>query len=162
MTDLNGRCFIKQGVSLVPADFHAEEILSEIKDGQEVVISIRLPRNPYHHRWFFALLNKVVSNSDRFHDEDELLSCLKVACGHTKPIQLLSGEIYRLPRSINFASMSQDAFQRFTKRALYVLGQMTGIDPESLIKEVDETQPPAQKKQRKAKADADQNTEAKD
>ena len=156
--DLEGRCFVKRNGALYPVDVTADEMIASIPEGKEILITLRQPRSPQHHRWWFACLRKVVANSDRWNDEEELLDVLKIAVGWTKPVTLFDGTIYRRPRSINFASTPQDAFQRFTKRALYVLGQMTGIDPEALMKEVDETQPPAQKKQRKAKTDASQDT----
>ena len=146
MTDLEGRCFVKRNGSLHPVDVAADDMMASIPDGKEVILTIRQPRSPEFHRRFFAILRRVCENSDIYQDEEELLSCLKIACGHTKPIQLPNGEVYRLPRSINFASCGQDAFQRFTKRALYVLGQMTGIDPESLLREATDNQPPAQPK----------------
>jgi hypothetical protein len=148
MTDLEGRAFRRVGCTLVAVDFAAQEMLDSISEGKEVLITIRQPRSPEFHRRFFAILRRVVETSDVYQDEEELLSCLKICVGHTKPVQLPNGEVYRLPRSINFASLGQDAFQRFVKRSLYVLGKMIGVDPESLLKEATETQPPAQKKQK--------------
>ncbi|MCK7474054.1 MAG: DUF1367 family protein [Rhodopseudomonas palustris] len=49
---------------LVPADIHADEMLGEIADGREVMVTIRRARNPQHHRFLFAMLRKVVENSD--------------------------------------------------------------------------------------------------
>ena len=156
MTDLEGRCFVKRDGKLCPVDIAADDLMASIPDGKEVILTIRQPRSPEHHRWWFALLRKVVSNSNRWNDEAELLDVLKIATGWTKPIVLHDGTIYRRPRSINFASTPQDAFQRFTKRALYVLGQMTGIDPETLMAETSATQPPANKIPRKSKAKTDE------
>jgi hypothetical protein len=151
MTDLEGRCFIKKNGALYPVDIAADDLMSSIPDGKEIILTIRQPRSPEFHRWFFCLLRKVVSNSDRWNDEAELLDVLKIATGWTKPVVLYDGTVYRRPRSINFASTPQDAFQRFTKRALYVLGQMTGIDPETLMAETNASQPPANKLPRKTK-----------
>ena len=151
MTDLDGRAFKRLGNTLVGADFAADELLNSITEGKEVLITIRQPRSVEHHRWFFALLRKVVSNSDRWNDEQELLDVIKIASGLTKPVVLLDGTVYRRPRSISFASMPQDAFQRFVKRALYVLGQMTGVDSEALMAETNASQPPANKLPRKSR-----------
>jgi hypothetical protein len=148
MTDLEGRAFRRVGGTLVAVDFAAQEMLGSIPEGKEVLITIRQPRSVQHHRWFFGCLRQVIANSDKWNDEEELLDVIKIATGMTKPVVLYDGTIYRRPRSISFSAMGQDAFQRFVKRALYVIGQMTGIDPEALMKEVDERQPPAQKKQK--------------
>ena len=149
MTDLDGRAFVRRGNALYPVDVHADEFLASLPEGKEMLVTIRRPRSPHHHRWWFALLHKVVSNSERWNDEEELLDVLKIAVGHTKPVELLDGTIYRLPKSISFSSMGEDVFQRFTKRALYVLGKMTGIDPETLMEETRATQPPPYPKGKK-------------
>ena len=141
MTDLDARCFIKRGNALVPADFAADEFLSEIPNGREVLVSIRRPRSPQHHRWFFAMLRKVVENSEHWSTEEDLLDDLKIMTGHiTRRVNLITGEIVAVARSINFASMPQDPFNRFVKRACFVLAKVLGVDPEDLMRETNETQ----------------------
>jgi hypothetical protein len=143
VTDLDARCFIKKGKSLVPADFAAEEFLDGIPGGREVLVSVRRPRSPQHHRWFFALLRKVTENSDRWASEEDLLDDLKLACGHvTRRANMLTGEISLVAKSINFASMPEDPFRRFKDRALFVLGKVLGVDPVTLMEETDATQKP--------------------
>lgn len=141
MSDLEGRCFQVRGHALWPADAAADEFLAGIPEGREVMVVIRRPRSPSHHRLFFGLLRKVVENSDLWQDEDELLDAVKIAVGHTKPVQLLDGTIERRPRSISFASMGQDAFSRFFNRAAFILGQFLGVSPETLIAETMADQP---------------------
>jgi hypothetical protein len=140
MSDLDGRCFVKRGLTLVPADFAAEEMLADIEDGKEIILSARQARNPQHHRWFFALMHKVCANTDDWHDEEELLDAIKLATGHVQRRMKLDGTMYQAPRSISFASMGQDKFKRFVDRALYVLSKALGFDAETLMAEVDRTQ----------------------
>lgn len=146
--DLDGRAFKRVGNVLVPVDFAAEELVASLPEGKEFLVSVRRARSPQHHRWFFALLRLVIRNTDdRWHDEEQLLTDLKLSVGHhTTSINLLTGEEHIVPRSINFASMEQGAFWRFTKRCLYVLGtKVLHIDPEELMAEVSATQPPMRK-----------------
>lgn len=142
MTDLDARCFIKRGNSLVPADFAAEEFLADIPSGREVLVSVRRPRSPQHHRWFFALLRKVVENTENvWMDEEDLLDDLKLATGHAqRRVNLLTGEVEKVAKSINFATMAEDPFRRFRDRCLFVLGKFLRVDPLTLMKEVDTTQ----------------------
>lgn len=141
MTDLDGRCFLRRGNSLVAADFAAEEFLAGIPNGREVLVTVRRPRSPRHHRWFFALLRKVVENSELWHDEDDLLDDLKLATGHaSRRVNVLTGETVLVARSINFASMPEDPFKRFKMRCLHVLAGALGIDPVALMEETDATQ----------------------
>ena len=141
MADLDGRCFIKQGNTLVAADFAAEDFLANIKNGREVLVTIRRARSPKHHRWFFALMHLVVENSERWGSEDDLLDDLKIAVGHVvRRVNIFSGEVYLVAKSINFASMAEDAFVSFKMRSLKVMGDALGIDPVTLMKETDATQ----------------------
>lgn len=140
MSDLDARSFMKRGTSLLAADFAAEEFLSGIPDGREVTVTIRRPRSPDHHRWFFAMLTAVCDNSEQWADPDDLLDDLKIACGHfTRRVNALTGEVQLVAKSINFASMPEDTFRRFKDRALYVLAR-AGIDVDALMDEVDATQ----------------------
>lgn len=141
MSDLDGRCFVKRGNTLVAADFAADEFMAGIPNGREVIVSVRRPRSPQHHRWFFALLRKVVDNSEQWQSEEDLLDDLKIATGHAeRRVNILTGEVQLCAKSINFASMPEDPFARFKSRCLYVLGRVLGIDPVTLMEETDATQ----------------------
>lgn len=143
MSDLDGRAFIKRGNALIPADFAADEAVAAIAEGREVLVTIRRPRSVIHHRWFFSLLRHVVSNSEQWSDEDDLLDDLKLATGHiTRRVNLMTGEVSAVAKSINFASMPEDAFRRFKDRCLFVLAKVLGIDPVTLMEETDATQRP--------------------
>lgn len=138
MSDLDGYVFMKVGGRLAANDIHAQEWLSSIRDGREVMISARRPRNPKFHRLAFALLRLVVENTDRWSDEADLLQDLKLATGHVeKRVSALTGEVYAAPRSISFASMDEDKFKRWFNRAAYVLAtDVLHVAPQTLIDEV--------------------------
>lgn len=142
MSDLDGRNFLKRGNTLIPADFAADEMLATLKEGREVIMSMRRARSPVHHRFFFALLRQVVNNTEgKWADESDLLSDLKFATGHrNRRENLVTGDIYEVARSINFAAMSEDQFREFKDKCLDVLTRHLGWDPVVLMKEVEATQ----------------------
>lgn len=140
MADLDGVCFVRRGGHLVPADFHADEMLGKVKEGQEVVVTLRKARSPKHHRFFFAMLRAVVDNVDEWNDEDELLIALKIAAGHVDRCSLLDGSVREMPRSINFGAMDEFEFGRWKTRAVYLLSQYLGVEPKTFLKEVESTQ----------------------
>jgi hypothetical protein len=141
VSDLDARCFIRKGNTLVAADFAAEEFLTDIGEGREVLVTVRRARSPKHHRWFFALLRIVVSNSERWGSEEELLEDLKLAVGHvSKRVNIFTGHVFLVTKSINFASMGEDQFTRFRKRCLHVLAGALEVDPVTLMEETDATQ----------------------
>lgn len=142
MTDLDARAFIHRQVNgqsvLVPADIASEEFLNGIKVNREVLITIRQPRHPEHHRWFFWLLKNIVDNVPGWDDMEELLDSIKLSVGHVRKVQMLrGGETFLVPKSISFANMGEDQFRRFVARAKYVLGVGLKIDIDALTKQAD-------------------------
>jgi hypothetical protein len=141
MADLEGRAFIREGNALVPADLAAQEYLESIPNKTKVLLSWRRPRSIENHQHFFAIL-QVCCEQLEYADMDEFLDAIKIAVNHVRPIRKLNGEIEFKPKSIDFASLGEDKFQRFKLRALHVLGQLLGVDPVTLLKEV----PPVKKR----------------
>lgn len=110
--------FEKAGGNLRPWDERALEFLRKLPQGKVVEVEIKRARNPQHHRKFFALLNLVWSNQERYPSVDCLLAALKISIGHVDMITMPGGKTHLIPRSINFASMNQDEFDDFYKRCL--------------------------------------------
>ena len=136
--DIEGRAFIKRGKTLVPADFLAEEFIDSLPENKEILVTARTPRHPGNHKHFFAILRLACEQLPEHPDEDSLLDALKIACGHTRSVMKVDGEMIFLPKSINFAAMSEESFRRFKNRALYVLSRILGFDAVSLLPEIDE------------------------
>jgi hypothetical protein len=134
--DLEGYCMKRVGGALVPADYHADDIVHGIPEGGEVLVTVRRPRNPKYHRWFFALLQKVIENTDARWNEEQLLYALKMATNHCEPVPALTGEVILRPKSINFASMGEIEFKSFVTRCLDEIHLNLGIDPDLLMDEV--------------------------
>jgi hypothetical protein len=114
--------FKRIGYALIPTDDEGKALLSTVKDGREVVVSIKIARNPAHHRLLFAMLNFVVHHGSAFTSTDQALIALKIACGLVDPyIDAKSGKTFFVPRSIAFESMAQTEFSDFFNRATYVI-----------------------------------------
>lgn len=138
MADLSAKGFIRRGNCLVPADFVAEEWLQSVPDGKEVLIDWRKPRHPENHRHLMAILHLACEHLDQHADVESLLDSIKIACGHVRPVMKADGDMIFLPKSINYAAMSEQDFQRFKNRALYVLSRILGFDAVTLLPEIDE------------------------
>ena len=122
--------FRKNGYGLWAMCDESRKVMASIKDQKEVMVSVHAPRNPKHHRMFFALLNKVVESGawgDGNEEEygidgsvDSLLLWVKFRLAHVDMV-VVNGVRKYAPRSINFESMSQDKFRPFFDRAVYYL-----------------------------------------
>lgn len=132
---------ILAGVDCLVADcVDAETWMSKQKLGQQVFIDPRRKRNPQHHRKFFAVINLAKNNWPEQEDgstisTEALVSLVKLKTGHVNMIKAPDGEIYMTPKSIDYASMSQDAFEPFYKDAMAYLASVLGVDPETLNSE---------------------------
>jgi hypothetical protein len=106
---------------LVPADPLGMDTLATVADGAELTVRATYPRNPGHHRKFFALLNEVFHNQNHFATLESMLDAIKVALGYCEQFTGMRGETITVPKSISFASMGQDAFQSFYDRAVNLI-----------------------------------------
>jgi hypothetical protein len=143
MTDLNARNFVRRGRVLVPVDRAALEWLERIPEEHEVLITSRKVRSPRHHRWFFAMLRKVVEATELWMNEVRLLDDLKDAQG----LYEIQQSAFGLPprkvlKSISWVAMDQDEFRSFIERSIEMIATTTGIDPEDLMREVEAEEGP--------------------
>jgi hypothetical protein len=148
MPDFSARNFLRRGSALVPADHAALDWLKTLPQTREFLVSIRRVRSPEHHRWFFALLRKVVQATGQWKSEEELLDALKFELGHTETRKDMFGKAYQAPKSIAFTKMDQDEFRSFAERAIEAIALATGIDPDELMREVVAEQGPLRERER--------------
>ena len=118
---------------LVPDCRDADDWLRKTKLHQGVLIDPRRPRNIQHHRKLFALLNLAVDNwpGDEPTTVEALLGAIKLSTGHFDTITTAKGT-YRIPKSINFESMDQTAFEPFYSQAVQIISTVLGVDIETL------------------------------
>ncbi len=126
--------------ALRPMDEAGEEALRSLPAGAVVRVSMKRPRNVLHHRKFFALLNLVLSNQEHYASQEELLDAIKIGVGHVRLVQLPSGQVYKIPKSISFGSMDQPAFEKFYDAVcdLIVDHFLPGVTKEELAREIEE------------------------
>lgn len=117
---------------LAPVDAQSNDRIYKLKPNQEVMVSIKTPRNPQHHRLFFAVLNDVVQSGAWEGTLDSLLTTIKIGTGHVDTIiDQSNGKTYYVTKSIDFASMSQDKFNEFFDLAIQLIAQRW-MDQESI------------------------------
>ena len=93
--------------------------LATMADGQCLRIEYATPRNPLHHRKFFALLALIAENSETYDTVEKALLAVKLVTAHVEPfIDPRTGEILQLPKSISYEAMSQEQFEHFYQAAL--------------------------------------------
>ena len=124
--------------SLRPVDDRGSEMLHKIANGDMVKCEITRPRNLAHHRLFFALLNLVFSNQDRYEAFDMFRAAFTIALGHCDVMALPGGKVGYVPKSISFAKMDQGEFSAFYNQAvdLVCAKWLPGVSSDDVRREV--------------------------
>ncbi len=125
---------------LRPADQHGEDTLRKIGMGELVMVEIRRPRSPQHHRMFWALATLVYGNLDEtvYPSIEDFVGALKIAAGYSTRVALPSGEVAFIPRSISFSNMDQDEFNKFYEKVSDIIAKqfLPGVTSDELRDEV--------------------------
>jgi hypothetical protein len=140
--------------ALIPLEEAAEEALRSIKTGAVLRVKINRVRNPKYHRKYMALLNyaygvwrelmpervwrgrEVVTTFDRFRKEVQIMA------GHYEPVWTISGEMRLEPKTISFAGLDEEGFEKLYSEVINVLLQKvlvgTSVTDEGLRRYVDQ------------------------
>jgi len=115
---------VKHNGGLIPADDDAQDVLSKLEKGKEVLVEVRAPRRIRQHKLFFGLLNLLVENSGAFINVEDALKRVKIACGEVDElIDADTGQVFYTLRSIAFASMDQTRFSALFDLAVKVIAE---------------------------------------
>ena len=130
----------KEFGKLVPVDDIGEDALKKLKHGAEVQIEMRQKRNLKHSRKYWALVNLVFENQERFSSPKQIHNALKEAAGLYEVQQRLDGKPMRVLSSTSFEDMDQIAFSKYYDQCCDILARtfLPGVTGETLRKEVEE------------------------
>lgn len=131
----------REGNRLAPVDPISEEDLQKVPLAKDVLVTVRTPRNLRQFRMAWALAAKVAASCDFLHDSEDAMDWLKIKARHVKMIQdPRTQQVAIIPKSIAFASLSQDAFKRVLDRMVYVVCSdiVPGLDESSLRREIED------------------------
>lgn len=128
----------------VPLDDSDWEQKKMLKIGSDVRCTISQPRNIKFHRKFFALLTitfdnlpETVQAATNIQSIESLLTAIKIDLGYFDTVNINGREVARL-RSISFAKMSEQDFERFYYLTVTDIlnNYLRGTDRQALLEEV--------------------------
>ena len=118
------------------------DALRKIALGTVLPVEFKDPRrrSTQHHRWFFALLNKIFANQEYFKSVDHLRHALLIRLGHYDEVKLKDGRVMQIPHSMAFHKMPRDEFEKFAADAVKFLTEevIPGLGADDLRREVEE------------------------
>lgn len=122
--------FRRVGGALVPTSPEAREALESVKDGKEVMASIRAARNIRQHHLFWAVVGIVAENEGR--SKDDIKDWLCYATNYVQHYFDPYGRLHIVPKSIAVESMPQDEFNRFFNAAIMKVCERIGSAPDEV------------------------------
>lgn len=129
----------RDGNRLTAVDPISDEELQKIPLGKDVLVTVRSPRNIRQFKLAWALAKKVSDACEFLPDSETAMDWLKIKARHVKMIQdPRTQQLAIIPKSIAFASLSQDGFKRVFDRMVYVVCAeiIPGLDEGKLRAEI--------------------------
>ena len=123
--------------TLRPVDAAGAEVLQGVKVGALVFVDVTRPRNPSHHRLYWALCAHIAEAIDA--TPENVSDVIKLRTGHCTIVETKQGQV-TLPRSNSFAKMDQAEFSAFFERAVRVVceGFLSHQAPTNLTREIEQ------------------------
>ncbi|TVR06674.1 MAG: hypothetical protein EA385_15260 [Salinarimonadaceae bacterium] len=121
----------RHGIS--PIGAYDAEVLSRYPIGSEVECRLHQPKTPRLSGKFWAILGRVVDNTDAFPDTRSLANALLIHCGYIESTSLIGGGEHLHPRSIS--DLQKAEFEQFFEEAMDVICTqiIPGLDRDALL-----------------------------
>lgn len=124
---------------LEPVSAYDSELLALYPLGKMLTAKLTQKRSGNHHRFYWALLERVKTATGRFPTAESLHEALKIELGYVQAVISLKGEITLVPKSTGFANMDQAEFRIYFEAALSAILSLIlrGVRRQDLLTEVE-------------------------
>ena len=112
--------------------------LKKLKVGQEYKCKVSQPRNGKFLRKYFALINLVYSNQERYDNSEDLRHDLTIASGYYRMSVDLQGNEVKKAKSISFAKMTEFEFGELYSATLDAIVKYFSFDRDAMIEEIEQ------------------------
>ena len=128
---------IKTQTGLKPAWDSDYEIYSKIPLNEVFEIEYRKPRNYNFHKKYFALIKLAFENQTDYRNLNDLRRDISIVVGYyDEVVNKVTGEVYKMPKSISFAQMDEIEFSELYERTKDVICKWLGVTDESIEEEI--------------------------
>jgi len=114
------------------------EKLKKIKPMELLECEIKKPRNYKFHKKFFALINMVYQNQERYNNIEDLRYDLTIEAGYYTLRQDMQGNAIKKANSISFASMEENDFNEYYNKVLDCIVLHFNFDKQLIIDNVEQ------------------------
>lgn len=128
---------IKTQTGLKPCYDSDYEIYSKISIGEEIEIDYKKKRNLKFHKKYFALMKLAFENQQDYRTMEDLRRDITITAGYYDEVRnKLTGEIYKLAKSISFAQCDEIEFSEIYEKTKDVISRWLGIDNQTIDEEI--------------------------
>ncbi len=110
--------------------------MKRIKVGDFLECEIRKPRNYKFHKKFFALMNMIFQNQERYNNIDDLREDLTIEAGYYVKRENMQGETIKKAKSISFSKMDEHEFNDYYSKVLDCIVLHFNFDKQLIIQNV--------------------------
>ena len=114
------------------------EKMKRIKVGDFLECEIKKPRNYRFHKKFFALIQMIFQNQERYNNIDDLREDLTIEAGYYVKRENMQGELIKRAKSISFANMDEHEFSDFYSAVLDEIVKHFNFDKQDIIDNVEQ------------------------
>ena len=123
---------------LVPASQNDQELFEKLSSKKTLRANIVVPRNYKFHKKYFALLNMLFENQERYSSIDHLRYDLTIEAGKYTIRKDLKGDMVKVPDSISFANMNELEFEDLYSKTLDVIVKYFNFNKQDIIDNVEQ------------------------
>jgi hypothetical protein len=128
---------IKTQTGLKPAYDSDYEVYSKIPLNEVFEIEYKKPRNIGFHRKYFALIKLAFENQTDYRNLNDLRRDISIVAGYyDEVVNKVTGEVYKMPKSISFAQMDEIEFSELYEKTKDVICKWLGVTDESIEEEI--------------------------
>jgi hypothetical protein len=128
---------IKTQTGLKPAYDSDYEVYSKIPLNEVFEIEYKKPRNIGFHRKYFALIKLAFENQTDYRNLNDLRRDISIVAGYYDEVaNKVTGEVYKMPKSISFAQMDEIEFSELYEKTKDVICKWLGVNNESIEEEI--------------------------
>lgn len=124
----------KRDGSYIPYDDYDHEESKKIPVGEAV--KVKQERNYLHLKKTFAIMNIGFENQDKIEFFEPYRKIMIMKAGYYDEVRDKDGKPYFIPKSISYAAMSQQDFNKFYDALLIAISKDLGITVNELINEI--------------------------
>jgi hypothetical protein len=112
--------------------------MKRIKVGDFLECEIKKPRNYRFHKKFFALIQMIFQNQERYNNIDDLREDLTIEAGYFVKRENIKGELIKRAKSISFANMDEHEFSELYSAVLDEIVKHFNFDKQDIILNVEQ------------------------